>query len=83
MIYLDNASTTKMYNEVLDVYVDISRENFFNASAMYTCGLNSKNLINNSRNVILKSIGATNFDIIFTGSATEANNIKNNLFILF
>lgn len=75
MIYLDNASTTKMYDDVIDTYVNISKENFFNASAMYTRGLNSKNLINDSRNVILKSIGATNFDIIFTGSATEANNM--------
>ena len=75
MIYLDNASTTKMYDDVLDTYVNISKDNFFNASAMYTRGLNSKNLINDSRNIILKSIGAASFDIIFTGSATEANNM--------
>lgn len=75
MIYLDNASTTKMYSEVLNEYIKISTDNYFNASAMYTCGLNSKNLINNSRNVILKALGANNFDVIFTGSATEANNM--------
>lgn len=75
MIYLDNASTTKMYDEVLDTYMRISKENFFNASAMYTRGLNSKNLINESRSVISKSLGATNFDVIFTGSATESNNM--------
>lgn len=75
MIYLDNASTTKMYDEVLDTYINISKENYYNASAMYSCGLNSKNLINNSRSCILKALGATNYDIIFTGSATESNNM--------
>ena len=75
MIYLDNASTTKMFSEVLEVYNKVSNDNYYNASAMYTCGLNSKNLINESRNTISKALGANNFDVIFTGSATEANNM--------
>ena len=48
MIYLDNASTTKMYDEVLKRYLEISTDNFYNASALYSCGLKSKNLINES-----------------------------------
>lgn len=75
MIYLDNASTTKMYSEALEIYNQISTTNFYNASAMYKYGLQSKNLINESRNTILKALGASNFDIIFTGSATESNNM--------
>ena len=75
MIYLDNASTTKMYDEVIEEYNNISKNNFFNASALYNKGLESKNLINKSRNTILNSLGATNFDLVFTGSATEANNM--------
>ena len=75
MIYLDNASTTKMYPEVLEIYNNVSNEHFYNASAMYTCGLQSKNLINDARRSILKVMGGDNYDLIFTGSATEANNM--------
>lgn len=80
MIYLDNASTTKMYDAVLEEYNNVSNNNFFNASALYSKGLESKNLINQSRNTILNAIGASNYDVIFTGSATEANNMAINTF---
>ncbi len=75
MIYLDNASTTKMYDEAIQKYLDVSTNNFYNASALYSCGLKSKNLINEARNIILNRLGATKYDLIFTGSATEANNM--------
>ena len=75
MIYLDNASTTKMYDEAIQKYLDVSTNNFYNASALYSCGLKSKNLINEARNVILSKLGATKYDLVFTGSATEANNM--------
>lgn len=74
MIFLDNASTTKMYKEVLDVYNEISNQHFFNASAMYKKGLESKNLIQDARKNILSKLGADKYNLIFTGSATESNN---------
>ena len=50
MIYLDNASTTKMYKEAIETYSNISNDFYFNASAMYNKykkDLERKNLIQN------------------------------------
>ena len=35
MIYLDNAATTRMYDDALDVLMQANRTRWFNASALY------------------------------------------------
>ena len=35
MIYLDNAATTKMYDEALRVLTEANEKRWFNASALY------------------------------------------------
>ena len=76
MIFLDNASTTKMYAESLEVFNQINETNFYNASALYRKGVESKNKLESARNSILKDLGATSEDnLIFTSGATESNNM--------
>ena len=79
MIFLDNASTTKIYDEALKEYNNQSLNNFYNASALYKSGSDVLKIVNNTRNNILKLLGANSFDnLIFTSGATEANNIAIN-----
>ena len=79
MIFLDNASTTKIYDEALNEYNKQSINNFYNASALYKSGSDVLKLVNNTRNLILKLLGANNIDnLIFTSGATEANNMAIN-----
>lgn len=76
MIFLDNASTTKIYDEALKIYDQVSMNQYFNASALYHGGVESRNLIEKCRKNILKDIGGSIFDnLYFTSGATESDNM--------
>lgn len=74
MIYFDNASTTKISEQSLASYIEAS-ELFFNPSSLYKQSVTVKNMIESARSSILKFLkGVIGSTLIFTGSATEANN---------
>lgn len=76
MIYLDNAATTRPSDIFLDAYNWACKNQYYNASATYDLGIKSKALINDVKKQICKMINAQYSDnVIFTGSATEANNL--------
>lgn len=75
MIYLDNAATTKMYDEALEAYVDVCKNHFANPSALHSYGMEAENLIKDTKKYIGKLISANESEIFFTKSATESNNI--------
>ncbi|WP_299032646.1 cysteine desulfurase family protein [uncultured Anaerococcus sp.] len=75
MIYLDNAATTKMYDEALEAYVDVCKNYFANPSALHSYGMDAENLIKDTKKYIGKLISADESEIFFTKSATESNNI--------
>ena len=74
MIYLDNASTTKLCESGAENLIKYSTEEFFNPSAIYA--YKNASLIKKAKETICKKLGAK-FDnnLIFTASATEANNL--------
>lgn len=74
MIYFDNASTTKIFDEVADFMCKHSKEQFFNPSGLYAPALCVTKQINEARESLLKLLVANNHKIVFTASATEANN---------
>lgn len=79
MIYLDNVSTTRQSENSLKVFNEYASSKFFNPSSIYAIE-NSVDL-DNARKVFLERLKADfTHDIIFTGSATEANNIVLNSF---
>jgi len=73
-IYLDNASTTQLRAEVIEAMTDVLRNNFGNPSSTYSIGRSAKAIIETSRKQVAKYLNATSQEIIFTSSATEANN---------
>ena len=76
MIFLDNASTTKVYEKSLEVYNTASLNDFYNPGALYNLGSKNYKSINESKINFLKYLGATSNDkIIFTSGATESNNM--------
>lgn len=75
MIYLDNAATTKMYEEAIEAYVDVCKNHFANPSALHSYGMDAENLIKETKKYIGKLISASESEIFFTKSATESNNI--------
>lgn len=75
MIYLDNAGTTKMFEECLAVYSKYACQSFFNPSAGYLPAINIAKDLDSARAFLLRKLGASKGDIIFTGGATESNNL--------
>ncbi len=76
MLFLDNASTTKISDNALKVYNEYSCDYYFNPSALYMKGAKIHQDIQNAKQDILKVLGANKFDnIIFTSGATESNNM--------
>ncbi len=75
MIYLDNAATTKMLEEGADLYRHYACHSFFNPSAGYGEAGEIKKDLQSVRKTILKRLDVSEGDIIFTGGATESNNL--------
>lgn len=80
MIYLDNAATTRMYDEVIDIEKDIEKNFFANPSALHSFGMEAENLIKESRKIIADELSCAENEIYFTKGATESNNIIINSF---
>lgn len=73
-IYFDNASTTPVLPEVIELMSKISAENFGNPSSIHSFGRSSRTIIEHARKKISKILNASIGEIFFTSSATEANN---------
>ena len=74
MIYLDNASTTRINEEVLNAMMPYFNQFYFNASSNHKEGVLVKNEIEKSRELCADLIHAEPSEIIFTSGATESIN---------
>ena len=88
-MYLDNASTTPLTQEVKDYIISLL-DTYQNPSSMYQSGVNVKQIISTARNSIAKFINANPEDIIFTSGGSASNSLavkgyyeKNNCIILY
>jgi cysteine desulfurase len=75
-IYLDHASSMPIDSRVLEFAKPYLNEEFGNPSSLYSAGLKAKSVIEDARKKIAEFINAEHErTIIFTGSATESNNL--------
>lgn len=72
--YLDCASTTQIYPEVVDAMLPYLKYEYGNPSSMHTLGRTASIAIDNSRELIAASIGADPTEIYFTSGGSESNN---------
>lgn len=70
-VYLDNNSTTKIFNSVKKEMIEVL-ENFGNPSSVHLEGRKARQIIENSREKIASLLSCEPDNIIFTSSATEA-----------
>ena len=73
-IYLDNAATTKVKDEVLDAMLPFFKENFANPSAIYSFANKAEAAVIESRKTIADVIGANENEIYFTSGGSESDN---------
>jgi cysteine desulfurase len=75
MIYLDHNATTPLRPEVLEAMLPYLGKQFGNASSYYRLGREAKNVLEQSRTIIARCIGAQPPEIVFTSGGTEADNL--------
>ena len=76
MIFLDNNSTTKLDERVLEKMLPYLRENFGNPhSNFHNYGLISRNAVEESRETIADLFNVNHENVVFTSGATESNNL--------
>lgn len=73
-IYLDNAATTKVDKEVVDVMLPYFSEIYGNPSSIYSFAGKATKAVADARSQIAASIGANQSEIYFTGGGSESDN---------
>lgn len=74
-IYLDHASTTYTDEEVLSSMLPYFSEKYGNAESLHDKGKEALMAIDSSRETVAKHLSCRSSEIIFCGTATEANNL--------
>jgi cysteine desulfurase len=74
-IYLDNAASTQIDNEVIEEMMPFIINMYGNPSSLHHMGRQTRQAILKSRDRVAKSIGANINEIYFTSGGTESNNL--------
>lgn len=77
-VYLDNAATTQMRDEVIDKMTLVMKDFYGNPSSSHSYGRSSKSLIENARKTVAGLLNVAASEIIFTSGGTEADNLALN-----
>ena len=73
--FLDTASTTRPYKEVVDTIADVMYNYYGNPSSTHKMGQDARNIIENVRDQIAADINCEPKEIIFLSGACEANSL--------
>lgn len=74
-IYLDFAATTPVDPEVLKEMKPYLKEKYGNASSIHSLGQEAKRAMDQAREKTADFLNCSPSEVVFTGSATEANNL--------
>jgi len=74
LIYFDNAASTQMFEEVVDLMHKLLRDNYGNPGSMHQVGRSAKVAIEQARRTMAKCINARQGNVYFTSGGTESNN---------
>ena len=74
-IYLDNAATTPLRNEVRDAMLPILQEEFGNPSSVHTWGRRASARLEEARERVADALGARRGEIYFVRGGTESDNL--------
>lgn len=74
-IYMDNAASTKINDNVLSKFVDVATTLYGNPSSKHTEGLLASECIDATKALIGSKFGCDENDVLFTSGATMSNNL--------
>lgn len=73
-VYADNAATTRVTKNVLDVMLPYFTEGYGNASSIYQLGMNAAKAVLAAREKVAAALGAKVNEIYFTAGGSESDN---------
>ena len=73
--YFDNSATTRVFDSVKDIVVKTMTEDYGNAAAKHTKGVEAERYIREARSIIAKSLKVEEKEIVFTSGGSESNNM--------
>lgn len=73
-IYLDNAATTRVRDDVLQAMLPFFTEEYGNPSSIYQLGQNASDAVANARETVARAIGAKPKQVFFTSGGSESDN---------
>ncbi len=73
-IYFDNAATTPLFPEVIDLLHKLNQELFANPSSIHSQGRKAKKQLERARQDLAEILNAEAEELFFTSGATESNN---------
>ncbi|MEN6330089.1 MAG: cysteine desulfurase NifS [Methanobacteriaceae archaeon] len=74
-MYMDHSATSPVDPQVLEAMLPYFKENFGNASTLYSLGREARNAMENARRQVASLIGANPEEIYFTSGGTESDNL--------
>ena len=74
MIYLDNASTTKVRREVIDEMLPFYNEQYGNPSSIYSFGQKAADAVYESRKIVAYALNCKENELYFTSGGSESDN---------
>lgn len=74
-IYLDNAATTPVAPEVIEIISEVNAKYFGNPSSIHTIGQEARRIIDESRRFVAFFVGCEPDEIIFTSGGSESDNL--------
>ena len=74
-VYFDNAATTPMRNEVIELMTQSMTTTFGNPSSTHGFGRSAKSIIETARKSVAKYLNCEPQEIIFTSGGTESDNM--------
>lgn len=74
-VYLDNAATTPVEEEVIQAMIEVMRLSYGNPSSTHSAGQEAKSLIEEVRRNVANYLKVQPGEIIFTSCGTESNNL--------
>ena len=75
IIYLDNASTTKLDPKVKEVFSNALDKYYANPSSIHKLGQEANYLLNRTKDDILHLLRCSDHQVLFASGATESNNL--------
>ena len=74
-VYLDNSATTRCFDEVAQLMMQIMCEDYGNPSSMHHKGVEAENYLRYARETLARILKVNEKEIIFTSGGTESDNI--------